>query len=102
MSVRKKAFLAIVLCGINFLGFLMLAVNVNQVFIIPAVLISAILAVYLMLLRCPHCGNLIIKKRTKIMGAEFSYWGGAIPRRCSNCGQDLEQKDGTLAKPTRP
>jgi hypothetical protein len=88
-SLRRRAFYALFLAATNFLGFLILTVNVNQAFIWPTILIPAGAGLYLVSLRCPRCGTPIYKKKTRVAGIELTYWGGWIPRRCSSCGTEI-------------
>ncbi len=89
MSIRKRAFLALFLVVINFGGFLALATNINSTFIFPAILVPVGIGLYLLSLRCPYCGNRYYKRKTKLFGMEFTYWGGLIPRHCSHCGKEI-------------
>ncbi len=89
VSTRKRAFYAIALAALNFFGFLILTINVNGAFIWPTILVPVGAGLYLLTLRCPSCGNRIYKRKAKLFGEEFTYWGGLLPRRCSHCSTEL-------------
>jgi hypothetical protein len=89
ISVRKRAFYAIAIAVLNFFGFLALTVNVNGVYIWPTILIPLVAGIYLLSLRCPSCGNRIYKRKVRIIGEGFTYWGGFIPKQCSHCEKML-------------
>lgn len=87
MSLRKKAFVAIVLVFSNFFGTIGILQAVAPRFILLAVFWPVAGGIYLLCLRCPKCGTPMYKRRTKAFGMEFTYWGGAaIPKTCSRCG----------------
>jgi hypothetical protein len=88
-SPRKRAFFAIAVAFINFFGFLILTMNINGIFILPAILVPVGAGLYLLSLRCPNCGNRIYKRKVKLFGEEFTYWGGFIPTRCAHCEHEL-------------
>jgi len=89
MSQRKRAFLAIGFAVINFLGFLAFTINVSNCFIWPTILIPVGAGIYLLSLRCANCGNPIYRRRVRFLGQEFRYWGGFVPKKCSQCGKEL-------------
>jgi hypothetical protein len=89
MPIRKQAFVALFLAGINFIGFLALSTTISSAFIWPAILIPVGIGLFLLSLRCPHCGHRYYKRKTKLFGVEFTYWGGFIPKYCSHCGKEV-------------
>jgi len=89
ISQRKRVLLAIGFAVINFFGFLAFTINVSNSFIWPTILIPVGAGIYLLSLRCPNCGAPIYKRRVKLLGEEFTYWGGFIPKKCSQCGKEL-------------
>jgi hypothetical protein len=97
-SPRKRAFYAIAIAVMNFFGFLILTLYAHSAFIWPTILVPVAVGLYLLSLRCPNCGNRIFKRKVKIFGEEFTYWGGfSVPRSCSRCNADLSARsDGKL------
>jgi hypothetical protein len=89
MPVRKKAIYAIAIGFLNFVGFMILAKNVDEAFLFAAILVAAMAGLYSLTLRCPNCGNRIYKRKVRLFGEEFTYWGGFVPKRCSHCGEEL-------------
>lgn len=90
VSLRKRAYYTIAIAAINFLGFLMLTVTISQIFIWPTILVPFGAGLYLLSLRCPKCGNRIYKRKVRIFGEEFIYWGGIfVPKRCSHCNTEF-------------
>ena len=85
-SVRKKALYAIAIATLNFFGFMILATSVSNFFAIFAVGVPIICGIFLISLRCPVCGQLVYKRKTRLFGQEITYWGGFLPKRCSKCG----------------
>ncbi len=86
-SLRKKAFFALFFAFINFLGGLGLTLYVDQRFVWLAVLLPVGAGIYTLTLRCQTCGTPMYKRKTQILGMDFTYWGGfTIPKNCSHCG----------------
>jgi hypothetical protein len=89
-SLRRRALYALLLAGLNFIGFAALTVNVSHAFGWPMVLVPAGAGLYLLSLRCPRCRTPIYKRKTTLFGIELTYWGGwRIPRRCSSCAAEI-------------
>src|SRR5215471_19572560 len=84
-SARKRAFYVIALAIMNFLGFMILTTNVHGIFFVPTILVPIGAGLYLLSLRCPNCGNRIYKRKVRVFGETFTYWGGFVPRRCATC-----------------
>lgn len=90
MSVRKRAFLTIGLCVMNFFGTALIFYWAAPGFVWLALGWPVAAGTYLLTLRCPRCGARIYKRRVKLCGMDFTYWGGpTIPKTCSRCGTDL-------------
>lgn len=86
-SLRKKAFLAIFFTIINAIGTGLLALYIDQRSIWLTILIVLGGGLYTLTLRCPNCGAPMYKRKTQILGMDFTYWGGfTIPKNCSHCG----------------
>jgi len=53
-------------------------------------LLLAILLAYfsfLLTLKCRHCGEFMVKRKTRIAGVEWIAWAGLrVPKSCSRCG----------------
>jgi len=93
MTLRQKAFLAIIFAVINFIGSISLALYVNQRFVWLVFILPAVAGIYSLTLRCENCGTPMYKRRIKIWDMEFTYWGGIrIPRNCSHCGTNFNLK----------
>jgi ribosomal protein L37E len=92
MSVREKAFWANLIFVLGFVVAVIAFISIDRrlAFLWPIFGIGVM--IYMLLLRCPRCGQWIYKRQTKILGLEFTYYGGnPVPRRCARCGQDLSQ-----------
>lgn len=90
VSLRRRSLYALLLAGLNFIGFAILTVNVSHAFGWPMVLIPVVAGLYLLSLRCPRCGTPIYKRKATLAGIELTYWGGwRIPRRCSSCTAEI-------------
>ncbi len=90
VSLRRRSLYALLLAGLNFIGFGVLTVNVSHAFGWPMVLIPVGAGLYLLSLRCPRCGAPIYKRKMTLVGIELTYWGGwRIPRRCSSCAAEI-------------
>jgi uncharacterized membrane protein YfcA len=86
VSLRTRAFVAIVLVLASFLGSLGLTLYVDQEFVWLLLIITIVGGIYTLTLRCPICGNPMYKRRIQIWNMEFTYWGGfRIPKNCSRC-----------------
>lgn len=89
MSLRRRALLAIGFAAISFFGFLMPMAIASDAFW-PTILIPIGAGFYLLWLRCPNCGTPIFKRRVRLLGEHFTYWGGfSVPKKCSQCGKEL-------------
>lgn len=88
VSLRKRLLLAFLFVLVNFIGSSGLTIYVDQRFIWLVILLPMGAGIYTLTLRCPNCGEFMIKKKIKIWGMEFTYWGGfTIPKNCSRCGK---------------
>jgi len=95
MSVRKKAFYAMLFLWASFIGTAILNFQLC-LYVEPFVMIGT--AIYTITLRCPNCGQWIYKRGKRFLGADFIFYGGnPIPRCCAWCGQDLSISQGKLA-----
>jgi hypothetical protein len=88
MGVRKKAFSALALAWMNFVGCALLGVWFDVRFFYLGGFAVLAAGAYGLTLRCPRCGERIYKRRLKFWGMEFVCWGGFVPRRCAWCGRD--------------
>lgn len=42
---------------------------------------------FLLMLRCRHCGEFMVKRKMRIAGVELIVWGAPrVPKNCSRCG----------------
>jgi predicted MFS family arabinose efflux permease len=90
MSIRKRAFVAIALGIMNFFGGVAGGSILDRRLWWIAGVAPVAAGLYLLTLRCRVCGTPIYKRRVKLLGMEFTYWGGfTIPQNCSNCGSSL-------------
>jgi hypothetical protein len=87
MSLRKRAFIALALGMMNFVGGVVLGSMLDHRFWWIAGVSPVAAGLYLLTLRCDRCRTPMYKRRVKLLGMDFTYWGGfTIPRKCSNCG----------------
>jgi len=92
MSVRKKAFCASSFLYVSFLVALVAGMFDFRFFLYVAPIVTLGSAIYMRTLRCPNCGQWIYKRRLKLRGSYFAYYGGnPAPRHCAWCGEDLNQ-----------
>lgn len=89
MSLRKKAYAAIGVSVLNFLGFLGITFQYDQRLVFVGTAVVAAAAMYMMSLRCPHCNSPVLRKRIRVLGESFLYWSPFVPDRCPNCDHDL-------------
>lgn len=95
MSPRKRALIAMALGVMNMVGLLSFRVRSrNDVFVWAAAGVGVLVGVYTATLRCAACGTRMYKRKTRILGEEFTYWGGLLPKRCSNCDTSLSATRG--------
>ncbi len=87
MSLRQKAFLSFLFGTVGLLVSLLLTMYVDQRFLWLATVFLIAVGVYGFTLRCKNCGEFMGKRKIRIFGVEFTYWGGlTIPRTCLRCG----------------
>lgn len=87
MSLRRKAFVAALTAGVGFAANAILAIYVDQRFLWFAVVFLAGYGIYGFTLRCKNCGEFMGRRKVRLLGMEFTYWGGiTIPKKCSRCG----------------
>lgn len=90
VATKKKAIVLVFLAFINFLGGMGLTLYVDQRFVLIAILIPMLCGLLLLTLRCERCGKPLYRNQVRILGVNFTYWGGVrIPRVCSQCGLDF-------------
>jgi hypothetical protein len=100
MSIRRRALIAVALAVINVLGSLAAAITWGNAFVVPGVLVALVAGGYLLSLRCPNCGARMCKRKVRVLGEEFTYWGGLIPKTCSECGAPLgSTHSGSSSRP---
>jgi hypothetical protein len=88
MQLRTKARIVngLVFLG-TFLSVFVLALIDNKLILLVFMIPLAGFAYCIKFLRCQVCGEYMDKRKTKFLGAEFTYWGGwTIPKTCSRCG----------------
>lgn len=94
MSVRKRAIIALSLGLMNAIGFLWWGVLADSRLVWGAVVAIVVTGIYGLSLRCPKCGTPIAKRKVRVLGETFTYWGGFwVPRECSRCGAPLGDAD---------
>src|SRR5213594_2889805 len=103
MPIRKKALILLALIFINFFGSLLLTLYVSQRFVWVLFAVPAVLALFLLTLRCERCGKPVYKRSAKILGVTFTYWGGfnPLPQKCDQCGFDFGERRGMDASAKR-
>ncbi|MGD0960981.1 MAG: hypothetical protein ABSB19_14340 [Methylomonas sp.] len=90
VSVRKKAFYALLFIFFSVFGSIGLIININSKFFMLAIVPAYCGGLYLLSLRCPSCGNRIYKRKAKVSGETVTYWGGfGIPTHCAHCNTKL-------------
>src|SRR5262249_26809317 len=67
------------------LVFGLLAVTVHVLFLIPLVLLLAVIGVWSMRLRCARCEHPIQKHYLEAGGMRLAYWAPWIPKYCHRC-----------------
>jgi hypothetical protein len=86
MTLRQRYVLSTAVCGVLCALILLMATEDSRFLY----LVIALLIVYmgfLLTLKCRHCGEFMVKRKTRIAGVEWAAWGGLrVPKRCSRCG----------------
>jgi uncharacterized C2H2 Zn-finger protein len=95
--VRKRLIVLGALAIVNGIGSVLAAVYLHPAFIAIAIGIPAACGVGMLLIRCPRCGQRVLKRQYHAFGVTWTYWGGFwIPDRCEKCGLDFrDAKPGT-------
>jgi hypothetical protein len=103
ISVRKRVIYALFIAITNFIGFVIgfvflpkdiesiyLPDNYILIYFVSVILTQVCSILYIFSLRCPNCGNRIFKRRIKIFGNNFIYFGGInLPTYCNQCNYKL-------------
>jgi hypothetical protein len=71
------------------LGSAFLIMYISNYFIIPLLLVTAMLGMYSLSLRCPNCGKPVLHNHIEIFGIDFYIWTSWIPKKCKKCGVEL-------------
>ena len=66
------------------------AVYFSPYFVIPLVVLLLVIGLYTISLRCPHCGKRVLYNPLTILGTTIWIWTAWIPKRCTECGKELE------------
>ncbi len=90
MKIRTKhTLLTIMGFGIGFpLG--ILAIEVNNLFIIPMFVLIIALGSFEFTLKCPRCNKPVIENPVTFFGKEVFRYTPWIPYLCSKCGHKIE------------
>lgn len=88
-SSRKRAILAMAVGLMNVVGLTAIASLWARWVLLLAAMVALAVGVYLLSLKCARCGTRMYKRRMRFLGEEFVFWGGVLPKRCSECGAKL-------------
>jgi hypothetical protein len=86
MTLRQRYALSTAACGV-FCALVVLMATEDSRFLY--LLLAIVLAHfgYSLTLRCRHCGEFMVKRKTRIAGVEWIAWGALrMPTKCSRCG----------------
>jgi hypothetical protein len=87
--VRFKFRVVVVLWFLLGSAFLIMSMYISNYFIIPLLLVTAMLGMYSLSLRCPNCGKPVLHNHIEIFGIDFYIWTSWIPKKCKKCGVEL-------------
>ena len=77
----------LVLALANGVACLFAAFFIHPGFAVLAAAIPLVFGLAMMSVRCPRCGERVLRRRLRAFGVTWTYWGGfVLPRRCENCG----------------
>jgi len=89
-TLRTKFHIALFLWFVNGLALGLGIVYVSNHFIIPLLFLMLIIGLYTISLKCPQCGKRALYNPFTIFGTTVWIWTAWIPKRCTQCGKNLE------------
>lgn len=94
MTIRQQiAFLAT--AGfVSFFGWGLLAIGLSPALMIVAFLSWVAFVLPAVLIRCPTCGDPVLRRSVRVFGLHLDYWGPIPPKVCGSCGTSF-RRDGS-------
>jgi len=89
MNLRKKFRAMVIFWFLAGFGLLVAAVELSSYYLAGLLLIAAVVAGYMMNLKCPACGKRVLYKPITVFGITIPFWISWIPKQCSKCGAPL-------------
>lgn len=89
MNLRRKLGFALAIWAVGGISLSVAAVNISQYFIAPLAVLSVVIGMYTLNLRCPSCGGHVLLSYVEIGALKIPYVISWLPRKCSNCGKLL-------------
>jgi hypothetical protein len=87
IATRKRLIVLTFVALINGVGGALAGVTDHPVMMVSGLGVALTCGALSLALRCPQCGQAAEKRKMRLFGEEWTYWGGFTwPRRCSNCG----------------
>ncbi len=90
LTLREKAYLALILAISNAIGSLLLAQKVSKYYLVAFFLGIFVFGLFKMSLKCPHCGAPIMKNEIFIFGYNTHMWKPVPVKHCSECGTKID------------
>jgi ribosomal protein S27E len=80
----------------NLFALIVAAVELHWGFFIAGIGVVIVFGLAMRNVRCPRCGQAVIKRQTQAFGVKWSHYGSfGIPTRCANCGLSFVEDRGT-------
>jgi hypothetical protein len=94
VNVRRRLIILIALAVMNAVGSTLAAIYIHRSFVALAIGIPVACGIATLFLRCPRCGERVMKREYRAFGVTWTYWGGfTIPRSCAQCGLSFLEDD---------
>ena len=99
--VRQKWLVLFVIMILNIIGgFILFYMTDRGVWLFVGMAFVMAAAVCVMQLRCPRCHNPVFRRRKRIGGMVWTYWGGPLPpANCGICDWNLAEPYEQVRKP---
>ena len=102
MTIKTRIAVANSLFVLGTLSFLILAVYVHSLFVVPFFGVVVAAGTWSLRLRCPRCGRPVFKKEVRALDVRWTYWGGFAPAKCAGCGLNFARASETHPEKPAP
>ena len=89
MGLRRKLKISLTIWIVAGFFLIWAGLYISEKFILLLLVLFAGLGIYLLSLKCPNCGNPVLRNKIKIFGIEIIMWTPWIASECEKCKNKL-------------